>query len=165
MFQITQFLGPIDSFLDRIFASLEADGIDVASYELDHVCYRVETDERYEQLKSELSTVGEILSEVMIAGRMIATIHLHDPIVSRGRAISCLELPAPKPGSPYSEGFEHAEFAVGDLDAFIRNYPGVAFDLSTLHKPVNRDVSRKYDGVSVKFHEYPLEYVVKYLQG
>ncbi len=56
----------------------------------------------------------------MIAGRLISILHLHEPYTFGDREIACVELPAPKAGSPYKEGWEHAEFVTKEpLDVFI----------------------------------------------
>jgi predicted metalloenzyme YecM len=44
-------LGDATPFLKKVFAALKKDNINVSEYELDHICYRVETVERYNELK------------------------------------------------------------------------------------------------------------------
>lgn len=150
-------------FLMRLFRALAQDDIDVSALELDHVCYRVATEERYHELKAGLLRNGVLLSEHRIGGRPIATFGLHTPFRFDGRTIAVLELPAPKAGSPYPEGFEHAEFVVHeDLFAFTQRYPQVKWDLSDLGKPINADVRVRYDGISVKFHRHSLAYVIEH---
>ena len=41
----------IPPFLETIFSHLSEDRIDVSHYSLDHICYRVETREEYEDTK------------------------------------------------------------------------------------------------------------------
>lgn len=157
-------LGPIIPFLDQIFHHLAEDKIDVDDYELDHICYRVESEERYLELKKLLSDYGELLTETIIGGRPISTFKLHTPYRYNKRKIYCLELPAPKEGSPYSEGYEHVEFVIqAPFQAFISQYPNLEFKTKGMQKPVNPEISRKYPGMSVKFHHHPIEYVIKYL--
>ncbi|HEX2616701.1 MAG TPA: VOC family protein [Flavobacteriales bacterium] len=151
-------------FLDRLFAALDADGLDVSAFELDHVCYRVADQQSYEVVCAQLAAKGELLSATLIAGRPISTFQLHAPLVYRERRIGVIEVPAPKPGSPYPEGFEHAEFVVPeDLRTFIARHPSLAWDLSDLDKPINGDVRLRYDGFSVKFHRQALAYVIAHL--
>jgi uncharacterized protein len=152
------------TFLTRLFQALGQDGIDVSALELDHVCYRVATEERYHELKVKLLRNGVLLSEHQISGRPIATFRLNTPFRFRERTIAILELPAPKAGSPYPEGFEHAEFVVHeDLLAFAQRHPHVQWDLSDLGKAINADVRVRYDGFSVKFHRQSLAYVIEHL--
>ncbi len=159
-----QILGPITPFLDRIFQHLAEDKIEVDDYELDHICYRVETVERYLELKQEFTNYGELLTETIIGGRPISTFKLHTPYRYKKREIYCLELPAPKEGSPYPEGYEHVEFVIQDrFQTFISLYPHLEFKTKGMQKPVNPEISRKYPGMSVKFHHHPIEYVIKYL--
>jgi hypothetical protein len=148
-------------FLQRLFAALQADGIDVAAYELDHLCYRVEHMDRYEAVKAALATQAVLLCEHEIGGRAIATFELHTPIVFHERRIRVIELPAPKAGSPYAEGWEHAEFVVGmhPID-FAARYADLPWDRSGAEKATNADVRLGYAGFSVKFHERSLAEVI-----
>lgn len=161
---IEQLLGPTRPFLEKIFSFLEKDGIDLSAFELDHICYRVETLARYSELTSKLEDLGNLLSEATIGGRPIATYQLHEPIVFGTRLIGVLELPSPKASSFYAEGWEHVEFVIDvDFESFISKYPLLEFDRSAIDKPINADISRNYDGCAVKFHRHNLEYVIKYL--
>lgn len=166
MKRVNYFLGDIDGFLKKVLTALENDGIDVSKYELDHICYRVETQGTYNQLKTELSKVGELLSETMISGRPISTYKLNTPIIFRTREISCIELPTPKQCSLYPEGLEHAEFVIDEsFDDFMNKYPAVKFDTASINKPINPDLRVEYSGLSVKFHHKPLEEVIRYEQN
>ena len=157
-------LGAADPFLSRLFAALEQDGLEVAGYELDHLCYRVSSRERYEALKTGMADYGRVLSEKEIGGRPIATFELTSPIVFADRQIPCLEIPAPKAGSSYPEGFEHAEFVIDRPFAeFMAAYPHLDFDTKGMHKEVNPEIRLAYEGFSVKFHHHPLAYVIRHL--
>ena len=152
-------------FLSHIFHTLETLKIDVSRLELDHLCYRVETWERYETLKKMLETEAELLKETMINGRPICTYKLKDPIRYEAREIWVLELPAPKEGSPYQEGFEHVEFVIDTSFAeFMNLYPHISFDTKAMGKTINPDIGIEHDCARVKFHQKSLEYVVKYLE-
>ena len=151
-------------FLNQIFHHLQEDQVDVSSYELDHLCYRVESIERYAELKETCSDLGSLLTETLINGRHISTFKLHQPILYQNRTIALLELPSPKPGSPYAEGFEHVEFVIDEgLDRFVARYPQLAFDTKGMKKAINPDVRLAYGPLSVKFHCHNLEYVIRYL--
>ncbi|MFN9959326.1 MAG: VOC family protein, partial [bacterium] len=63
----------------------------------------------YRYWRANLHTLGELLAESPIGGRPIATFRLHEPLTYGARTIPLVELPAPKPGSPYTEGWEHLE--------------------------------------------------------
>ncbi len=159
-----QLLGTPTRFLDQLFSALEKDGLKVDHYELDHICYRVDRMERYRELKNELGKLGHLLGEHIIGGRPIASFRLKSPIRYKGREISVVELPAPKPGSNYPEGYEHVEFVIDQpLEEFVEQYPHLKFETKGIHKAINADVQLKYEGFSVKFHRQSLEYVILYL--
>lgn len=156
-------LGP---FLEKLFAAMAQCNIVVDRMELDHVCYRVDDDERYGILRKELDTDGTLLSESLIGGRSIATYRLHRPFHYEERRIDVVELPAPKTGSFYPEGYEHAEFVVQeDLMTFTQKHPDMEWDLSGISKPINAEVRLRFDGFSVKFHRQPLADVIEMEAG
>ena len=162
---LEQHLGNISEFLSRIFFGLKKDNIDVSNYECDHICYRVETKERYAELKLILSQYGESLGESIINGRPIDTFKLKEPIIFDDKVVSCVELPSPKKESYYLEGLEHVEFVIDvSFDEFMKKYPDLRFDIGGISKKINPDIGIKYSGFSVKFHRNTLEYVKKYLQ-
>lgn len=150
------------AFLERLFAALELVDVDVSGMQLDHLCYRVGTTERYALLRNKLCDEGELLAETIIGGRPIAAFRLHAPIIHGTRAIHLVELPAPKPGSPYTEGWEHAEFVVDeDLLSFTQRYPQLIWDITDLGKPMNADVRLRLGDISVKFHRMALDVVIQ----
>ena len=158
------YLGNPSVFLDQLFEQLHRKGIDTAGLYLDHICYRVESPERYEAIKSAIAPGNTLLTESFIAGRPIASYLLSDPIYYKNRRINCLELPAPKPGNSYSEGFEHVEFVIKEpFDSFMSKYPEITFKTKGMNKSVNATISIPLDGMAVKFHHHPLPYVIQYL--
>lgn len=149
------------SFLHQLLTALRKEGIPVEDLELDHLCYRVDRMERYHAMKEVLARHGRLLGEHVIGGRPIATYALAVPIVFEERRIHVVELPAPKPGSPYAEGWEHAEFVVPEaLETFMARSPLAQWDVSDLHKPVNADVRLRSGGISAKFHRQALADVI-----
>lgn len=154
-------LPPVAHFLDHVFAALDADGVDAQPFAMDHLCFRVATTQRYDEMKALLSTEGTLLGEHSVGGRPIATYALHVALVHRERRINVIELPAPKPGSPYPEGWEHAEFVIDVEPAvFASRYPQLPWDLSGADKPMNACVRLNYDGCSVKFRRRALADVI-----
>jgi uncharacterized protein len=128
---------------------------------LDHIAYRVETFERYEELMQQLSKLAILRGVTEVAGRPIATFEFHDYLEVEGWTIPCLELPAPKKESPYPEGLEHAEFVViGSLRAFIARHNDLPFDTKAMNKTLNPELGLKVSGCSVKFHEAQLGAIV-----
>ena len=167
---MTNVVKGIDAFVANINRGLEEAEIDLSMLkEMDHICYRVETEQRYEELRRELLRATRLVAPVgvpsMINGRPIATFQFREPVISGGWDISYLELPAPKEGSPYTEGLEHAEFVVrgGDLVAFREQHPHLAhfFRDGGMNKSLNPELGLREFGMSVKFHELALGKVVR----
>lgn len=151
----------INDFLTNIFNNLSNDKIDVSNFELDHICYRVESEERYFYYKNILLKYGKILSENIIGWREITTFKLDEPIIYKNRQISVLELPSPKVWSDYKEWFEHIEFVIKEsFEEFIKKYNYISFDLKDINKKVNPDIRINYKNSSVKFHHNSLEYII-----
>lgn len=158
---LNQLLGSPTPFLNGLFAALAEDRIDVSSYELDHLCYRVVELKRYEELKDQLTLLGSLLGENIIGGRPIATFQLQEPIHYRERKIQVLELPAPKSGRNYPEGYEHVEFVIDQpFEAFMAQYPKLKFETKGINKLVNADIQLQYQGFGVKFHRQSLANVI-----
>ncbi len=152
-------------FLTKIFKNLDNINIDVTNYELDHICYRVETVERYDFFKKELIKLGDLLSEKMINGRLISSYKLFEPIIYKERKIWVIELPSPKPNVFYKEGFEHVEFVIDiSFDKFKQKYREIKFSEKAINKKINADISIGFEDCSVKFHQNSLEYVIMYLE-
>ena len=121
-------LGDATLFLKKVFAALKKDNINVSEYELDHICYRVDMVERYNELKQEILNYGSLLSESQIGGRAISTFKLNEPIIFENREIRCIELPSPKEGSFYPEGYEHVEFVINlEFEKFMGLYSHISF--------------------------------------
>lgn len=161
-------IGDWKAFLDTVFADLETLKIDVSAYELDHMCYRVQTDEQFKAAASALDSLGELLSTVVLGGRNICTYKLKEPIIYNGRSISIIELPEHKKSSKntYPVALEHVEFAVGsdkNLLDFVTLYPQLTWDKDELKKEINPAIRVMLPNGhgSVKFHHLPLEEVVK----
>ena len=156
-------------FLEQLFSALEPVPGALDHLKLDHLCYRVETKEQYEKLKSQLLADNDLLVESPINGRRIATFRMAEPFRFRERKIWLLELPEPKDGSPYPEGWEHVEFVTDrPLAAFAEwmvDHLGVKaedIDRSGMDKPLNADLRLRLEGgLSVKFHTLALDEVIR----
>lgn len=163
--QGSSFLPDPTEFLDQTFALLQENGYFEVPFLLDHICYRVATPERYTELKTALLKDHQLVTESLINGRPIAVFRLCTPFVYGERRIELLELPSPKPGSNYPEGYEHVEFAIGEHPAsWLAKYPQLNWDTKGLGKAINPDLRLPLGkGTSVKFHEHPLDYVIEHL--
>jgi len=162
---LEKILGSPEEFLDDLFNQLSDLSIDVSDLEMDHICYRVETMEDYNSLKHQLQELGKILSDKIIGGRPITVIQLNKTYHYRDRSIDIIELPSPKSGSHYYNGYEHVEFVTNSsLENFISTIFYIGFDIKGMKKSINRDVRLQLDGCAVKFHEHSLKYVIEELE-
>ena len=159
---LTEVIGDPILFLEELFKRLDDIELDVEKYELDHICYRVETKEEYLQKKLEMAPLGDLLIESTVNGRSIATYKLHSPIVFRNRSIFLIELPAPKSQHSYKSGLEHAEFVTKEpLEKIMSRYPQYAFEAFGIHKKINPDITLKLGEFCIRFHNQSLFDVIK----
>ncbi len=151
-----------ENFLKEIFENLVAKKLIINDLLIDHICYRVATDERYLQLKNKLEKENILLTESKINGRNISVFKLKQPIKFQHWEIPLLELPSPKPGRQYTEGWEHIECVIEEkLESFIEKHADLDFDLKGFSKPLNREIRLKLGKYNIKFHELSLEEVVR----
>lgn len=152
----------VADFARPLLAQLQELGLDDEYSTIDHVCYRVVDLATYELLKKECEATSTMLSEAYVNGRPIACFRLHHPIeLSSGNFIDVLELPAPKPGVTYANGFEHIEVVTkGTLESFKAKFSHLPFDLHNFGARINRDISLKLTGGLVKFHEKSLAAII-----
>ncbi|MGZ5279068.1 MAG: VOC family protein, partial [Pseudobdellovibrionaceae bacterium] len=93
--------------------------------------------------------------------RPIATFQMKEPFQVQNQKIGLVELPAPKPGSPYQLGFEHAEFVIQEsFDVFVSKFPALRFSKSG-NKNVNPELCLKTKIGQVKFHHLSLDRVIE----
>ena len=116
-------IGDYETFIGNINTGLTAASIQREELAMmDHLCYRVETTDRYTSMRDALGAVATLLDVSIVGGRNIATFEFNEYIQTNGWTIPYLELPEPKEGSPYPEGLEHAELVViGSLNKFAEN--------------------------------------------
>ncbi len=162
MDELKKIIGDYDIFLDSVFAMIEDIDLDVEKLPVDHLCYRVETLNEYEEVKNLLSPLGHLLTEAEINGRPISTFKLHQAIVYKNRSIPMIELPAPKEEKAYKSGLEHLEFVTKEpLQKIVNRYPMVAFETYGIHKKVNPDITLKLGAYCIRFHNDDLETIIK----
>ncbi len=155
-------LKEMKDFCQRVLANLKDVGMLEYAKEIDHACFRVSDTNKYEMLKAQLEQDAVLLSEAFVNGRPIASYKLKNPVdLDNKFSISVIELPAPKFGRIYEDGFEHIEVVVSvPLENFMDRFSHLEFDKSNFHASINRDVSHKLMDGLVKFHEYSLEQVI-----
>lgn len=148
------------AFLDRLLPEWEGKSFQLPPHSIDHLCYRVATLKRYERLKEYLGKQHRLLVESEIAGRPIATFALSEPWVWQDQAIEVLELPAPKPGAPYLEGFEHFEVVVPSLEQFLQQNSYLNLPQAKRPDPINPTIKWALPSGVIKFHERSLAQVI-----
>lgn len=161
----TNILGDISAHVSKIMNVVHEKAIDPSDIPiLDHLCYRVETIERYEEMKQKLGEIAVKIGESEINERMISIFELHEQLHAGRYRIPYIELPAPKEGSPYPEGLEHAEFVVlGGLENFRQKYEKrINFDTRAYNiEDINPELGLKVGGVAMKFHGLAINEVVR----
>ena len=96
---------PLAPILGPLVTYLKSQDLLSSEREIDHVCYRVETEDEYLEIVSSINRYGHVIASSMISKRPITTIMLHEPIYFEEFKISCIELPCPKLGSFYARGW------------------------------------------------------------
>lgn len=160
--QSDEFRTQAQDFLNRLFQSMAAHHIEIPAYwQVDHLCYRVESLDRYESLKGDFAQWGDLLIESQVQGRPIATFKLHQPILFLKHVIDVVELPAPKASKPTKEGFEHAEIVCDVPFAELeKRFSHLKLDRSGLVKKINPELEICLGDRNLKFHHQSLEEVV-----
>lgn len=150
-------------FLDQLDHQLTQHGLVLAEHwDIDHLCFRVSSEDSYQKFKSQFSNFATLLIESEVNGRMISTFKLQKPILFKKWSIDVVELPAPKKGKITVEGFEHVEI-VSDLtfsEIQVR-YPNLKYDRSGLAKDFNPELEIELEKCAIKFHPLSLESVVR----
>lgn len=154
------------SFRTRLLEDLKARGWTIpAHWWIDHLCYRVETIERYGEVCGRLGDFAELLTESEVNGRPISTFRLEEALPGHDENLRIIEVPAPKPGKVVREGFEHAEIVCDEPFSDVKKrFPGAVFDEGGLKKTFNRELEIVLGPRNVKFHHLSLESVVN-LEG
>ncbi len=157
------FFKNMQDFAVRLIKDLESHNLLEDIKEIDHVCYRVETQKQFVDMSQVMGQQGVLLSEALVSGRPIATFKCYEstPLI-KGFSVQVLEIPSPKPGRFYPEGFEHIEAVVNcSLEAFMKKHVHLGFSTDNYAAKINRDISLKFQNGVVKFHEQSLEKVIE----
>src|SRR5580700_696367 len=135
-------IGDYPSFLKQVLKEIRGAGFDLSDFvQMDHMCYRVPSLERYTLKKSELTKVGKLLGEAQINDRPIAVFRLREPVYCENWRIDTLELPAPKNGVKTIEGLEHVEMVLfDDKEAFLKKYSDKSFEMQAADRGINPEI-------------------------
>lgn len=149
------------SFLNKILSEIETQKIEIHNKEIDHLCYRTSSNQNYHQIKREFESLGSLLIESEVNGRMIATYKLHKPITYKNWIIDLVEVPAPKPNKQTQEGFEHIEVVIDcSFDEFKKNLPHIKFNEKGMSKDLNPELEIEFVDCAIKFHHKSLEHII-----
>jgi len=162
-YSYTKFHDDCIAFIQLIEKLLIINKIDIDLNRIDHLCFRVETFEQYEEYKNLFLDWGVMLIESTISLRKISTFRLYKKIQYKNVNLDIIELPQPKKNNCYSLGLEHAEFVIEDsFNNFMNKYPELDFDLRSINKKSNPELCLSLnDGVNIKFHHLSLENLIK----
>jgi len=160
---VKELIGDYDAFIAQVNRGLEESGIAREELALlDHLGYRTETIDEYRDALDAFRALGEDMGEIVIQGRPISIIALQNPIESGGWTIPFLEVIAPKAGSPYPSGLEHAEFVtVKLLKDFEKEHAELPFIRDAMNRRINPELKYREKGISVKFHRLSIGSVVQ----
>ena len=149
-------------FLEELFSLIDHEGIKVEKHwNIDHLCFRVSTDDDYLKFKNLFLTFSTLLIESEVNGRLISTFKFAEPIQYKNWSIELVELPAPKKGKITLQGFEHIEIVVDvPLNEIKKLYPSCTFDEGGLHKEFNQELEISFGKLAIKFHHLSLESVI-----
>lgn len=158
-----EFYVQAETFLRHLFAQVQQNGLELKPHwSIDHLCFRVQSLESYEQHKLDFAQFGRMLIESEVNGRMIATYKLAEPVVHGSYHIDVVELPAPKAGKKTIEGFEHVEVVVDEpFEKLMAKYSYMDLDSGGLKKAFNQELEVEMEGCALKFHPLSLESVIE----
>ena len=154
----------LDDFLKVLSSQLIESNIEIKpDWVIDHICYRVSTEDEYTDLKNFFIKKNELLIESTVGGRLISTYKLSKPLNILGQKVSVLELPAPKIGKVTPEGYEHIEIVCSEsFEELIKVYGHLKLDKKGMNKDINPELEIELDTCSIKFHHQTLESVIEY---
>lgn len=157
-----EFYQAAEEFLNHLFVELETNKIELESHwDIDHLCYRTDTLENYNQLKNLFKTFGKLLIASDVNGREISTYELFKPVIHREWRIDLIELPAPKAGKITVNGFEHVEVVCDvPFEKLIEKYQRLNLDTNGLNKSFNKELEVCLGANNLKFHQLSLLSVI-----
>lgn len=159
-----EIIGDYEAFVARVDALVAEHSIDRDDLvQLDTICYRVETNERYDELKRRLASVALEIDETEVNGRLISVFSLEPSLKTDvWSSISYIEIPQPKPSSPYREGIDHVQIVTRQrLSDFHTKYAQIPFEEKGLTSKLNPLLKLNGSDVSVKFHDKHMGAVIE----
>lgn len=153
-----------ETFLDSLFKRMKETNLTLAPHwDIDHLCFRVESLEDYDDFKLTFSNLGRLLTETSVNGRPISTFELNTPITYKDWLVHIVELPAPKKGKKTKTGFEHMEVVIDcSMEELIEKNKKIEWDKSGMEKIFNSELEANFNDMAVKFHHLSLKSVINF---
>lgn len=153
-----------EDFLIHLVSKINTSGFRIEPHwDIDHLCFRVDSLESYELYKENFVQLGTLLTESDVNGRPISTFELNYPIRFQSWLIRLIELPAPKKGKITKTGFEHIEIVIDrSLVSLQKEYSHLNWDSSGMIKLFNSELELSFGESAVKFHNLSLKSVVNF---
>lgn len=157
------FNSELNLFFQQLSAELEKNQIIIENHwQIDHLCYRSSTNEEYISLKKEFESLGFLLIESEVNGRLIATYKLTQPVYYKNWMIDVVEIPAPKENKVTKSGFEHIEIVCDiSLEEIESRFSKCIFNKSGLSKTINAELEVELNNCAIKFHNMSLESLIQ----
>lgn len=151
-------------FLELLFQDLKAKNVILEpQWEIDHLCYRADSEDSYQNLKSQISSYAKLLIESPVNGRLISTFELQKPVRFEDFEIYLVELPAPKKGKVVASGFEHVEVVCDqEFEVIKKKYPQAEWNEGGRKKVFNPELEMVLGSRNLKFHHLSLESVIRF---
>jgi predicted metalloenzyme YecM/phosphoglycolate phosphatase-like HAD superfamily hydrolase len=154
-------LKAIPGFVEKLLFELHELGLTAHIAAIDHVCYRVSSEEHYESELHHLLRRSDMISETLVNDRPISVVQLHKPFEVEGLTVEVVELPAPKTGRSYKDGWEHMEVVCRTpIEEISKQFARVNFDRSALAHPFAPELTLRLKSGLVKFHNKSLLQVI-----
>lgn len=180
-----QLIDGLPQFMTRIAELNHELGLDLSSYQADHIAVRINDFTVAQQAHQQWLLRAEEWSNTEINGRPIIALGFYEPLQIGSWEIECLELPYPGDKSYPEQGWEHIEWVIPCdaqtpeqfLTELFNVFPklaerweqlsekGVKVKLSSPQgeneRLANPTVAFKKGGVCIKLHPYSLKAVIE----
>lgn len=156
-----QYYNEASLFLEKLFFELKEKTVSFEKWDIDHLCFRTESLEHYEKIKTDFALFSDLLIESPVNGRPIATYKLKKAWRFQQHFIDLIEVPAPKPNKVVRPGFEHIEVVYPfSFHEIQKRYPELNFEDNKNHKKFNPELVANLKAGDIKFHHQSLENVI-----
>ncbi len=157
-----KYFNEASQFLTTLLTEVDSLGVDSTHWDIDHLCFRTESNDHYQDIKNEFASFSNMLIESPVNGRLIATFKLNSPWKFGDHFIDLIEVPAPKKGKVTKPGFEHIEVVIDkSFDELAIHYKN-KFSFEDYSKPkfFNPELVTELKSGAIKFHHQSLENVI-----